>query len=333
MRTPFRRTLGTLSTIPVCPTISHLFWTHLSAGRHQTEATARPWSRSRSRSQRARRRTPFQTVSRTPFLRALWGDLAQGLCSWSQTRRARSRASFKPPPPRTLSPLSEENLHALYKEVMDSTANNARPGSIKRSSSRRSTTAGSDVFQETTRTKGSSSTNAHYRFEVLSADQINIHADPPPRNIQDAIDAIAYAKPSEGRREQLELIIREFQAPCIERARASVGENDFVKILHDALDAMRFDILCLRTNADWNDQLNPNIQHSLQCEIPALQGRSPATTGWQRPTPPPAKRQQQAVGQPYNSPQPSIANGSDPAPTNGLQESVTVLPLAPPHVP
>ena len=236
--------------------------------------------------------------------------------------------------PQGLCPLTEENLHALYKEVMGSTANNARPGSIKRSSSRRSTTAGSDITQETTRTKGSSSSNAHYRFEVLAPAQINIHADPPPKNIQDAIDAIVYGNPPRGRREQLELIAREFQARCIERTRASVGENDFVKILHDALDAMRFDILCFRTNADWNDQLKPKIQHS-----PYNVGLLRSKGGRKQQkiddplTPPPAKRQQQAVSQPYISPQPSIANGSDPPPANGPQESVAVLPLAPPHVP
>lgn len=235
--------------------------------------------------------------------------------------------------PRGLHPLSEENLHSLYEELMDSKANNARHGSIKWSSSRRSTTAGSDVTQETTRTKGSSRTYAHYRFEVLAPAQINIHADPPPKNIQDTIDAIVHAKPPKKRREQLELIAREFQARCIERARASVGKNDFVKILYDALDAMRFDILCLRTNADWNGQLKPKIQHS-----PYNVGSLRSKGGHEQQqvddaSTPPAKRQHQAIGQPYVSPLPSMANGSDPPPANGPQESVIVLSLAPPHVP
>lgn len=228
-----------------------------------------------------------------------------------------------------LPPLSEEDLHALYKEVMDSTANNVQPTSIKRSSSRRSTTAGSDVTQETTRTKGFSSTNAHYRFEILAPAQINIHADPPPKNIQDAIDAIVYAKPPEGRREQLEPIVREFQARCIEKARASVGENDFVKILHDTFDAMHFDILCLRTNADWNDQLKPKIQHS-PFNVSSLRSKG----GCQQQQvddasiPPPAKRQQQSGGQPYISPQSSMTNGFHPPPANRPQESTTIFPLA-----
>ena len=233
-----------------------------------------------------------------------------------------------------LSPLSDEDLHSLYEEVMDSTANNARPGSIKRSSSRRSTTAGSNVTQETTRTKGSSSTNAHYRFEVLAPAQINIHADPPPKNIQDAIDAIVLAIPPEGRREQLERIAREFQTRCIERARASVGENDFVKILHDALDAMGFDILCLRTNADWNDRLKPKIQHSpYNVSVLRFKGGRQQQQVEEASAPPPAKRQQQAVGQPYISPQLSLANESDLPPNNGPQEPATVLPLALPLVP
>lgn len=236
--------------------------------------------------------------------------------------------------PREPSPLSEEDLHALYEEVMDSTANNARLGSIKRSSSRRSTTASSNLTQETTRIKGTSSANAYYRFEVLAPAQINIHADPPPKNIQDAIDAIVYPKPSEKRRHQLELIAREFQARCIEKARASVGENDFVKILHDAIDAMHFDILCLRTNADWNDQLKPKIQHS-PYNVASLRfnGGHEQQQFDDASTSPPAKRQQQDVRQPYLSPQSSMANESDPPPANRPQYSVTVDPLAPPHIP
>ena len=61
-------------------------------------------------------------------------------------------------------------------------------------------------------------------------------------------------RPPQGHLEQLELIAQKFQASCIEKARASVGENDFVKLFHDALEAMGFDNLCLRTNVDWDDQ-------------------------------------------------------------------------------
>lgn len=236
--------------------------------------------------------------------------------------------------PQRLSPLSEDDLHALYKEVMNSTADNTRSGSIKRSSSQRSTTTGSYRTQETTKSKGSSSTNAHERFEVLVPSQINIHADPPPQKIQDSIDAIVYATLPDGRREQLELIARDFQARCIEKARASVGENDFVKILHDALDTMRFHSLCLRTNADWNDELKPKIQHS-SFNVGSLRSKG----GRQQQqvdkalTPPPAKRQQQSVGPPYISPQPSMIGGFDPPSANGPQESATMLPLATPLVP
>lgn len=235
---------------------------------------------------------------------------------------------------RDLSPLSEEDLHALYEEVTASPTNLARPRDIKRSSSRHSTTASSNLTRETTRTKGTSSTNAYYRFEVLTPAQINIHADPPPKHIQDAIDAIVHAKPSEKRRNQLELIAREFQDRCIERARASVGENDFVKILHDAIDAMRFDTLCLRTYADWNDQLKPKIQHS-PYNVGSLRfkGGHEQQQVDDNSTSPPAKLQQQAVGQKHLSPPPSMANISDPPPANRPQYSVTADLLAPSYIP
>ena len=226
--------------------------------------------------------------------------------------------------PRELSPLSEKDLHALYEEVMNSTANNTRPENIRRSSSRRSTVAGSDITHETTRSKSSSSTNAHYRFKVLAPAQINVHADPPPKHIQNAIDAIVYAKSPEGRRKQLEPIVQEFQARCIERARASVGKNDFVKIFHDALDAMRFDNLCLRTNADWNDQLKPRKQYS-PYNVGSLRFKG--------------DRQQQLVddasilppAKPYISPQSSMARSDSPL-TTGRQESA-MLSFASSHVP
>lgn len=226
--------------------------------------------------------------------------------------------------------LSEKNLQ-LHNKNMDNAVNSSRAESIKRSSSQRSLSRHSNTASDRTQgTKGSASTNAHYRFKILHPALINVHADPPPKDIQDAIDAIIEAKPPEGRRKQLEPIFQVFQARCAEKTRASVGENDFVKIFHDALDSMSFNNLCLRTNADWQEQLKPKIQHS-RFNVAALHSKA----GCQQQqidnasAPPPAKRQQQIAGQTYISPEPSMANESDPPPINELQESNKMPPPAP----
>lgn len=158
--------------------------------------------------------------------------------------------------------LSERNLR-LHNRSIDDAVNSSWDGSIKRSLSQRSLSRHSNTASDGTQgTKSSASTNAHYRFKILRPALINVHADPPARSIQDAIDVIVEAEPPEGRQEQLEPISQVFQARCAEKTRASVGENDYVKIIHDALDAMSFNNLCLRTNADWQEHLKPKIQHS-----------------------------------------------------------------------
>ena len=214
--------------------------------------------------------------------------------------------------------LSEKNLQ-LFNGEMDSAANDSLSGSIKRSSSQLSLSQRSNV-------KSSSSTNHQYRFRVLAPAQIKIHADPPPKNIQDAIDAIVNAKPPEGRREKLEFISQEFQASCIKNVRTSVSEGYFVRILRDALVALGYDILCVDENADWLGQLKPKIQtYTNTVGSLRFMGGSRQQKVGDGSAPPPAKRQQQSAGQPYISPQASTVN--EP------QESGTVVPLGPPPVP
>lgn len=226
--------------------------------------------------------------------------------------------------PRELPPpeheLSKKNLR-LHNKMMDDAVNSSRPGSIKRSSSQRSLSRRSNTATDGTQgTKGSPSTNAHYRFELLSPAQINVHADPPRKVIQDAIDAIVKANPPKGRREQLKPIYQVFQACCTEKAGASVGENDFVKIFHDALDSMSFGNICLRTNADWQEQLKPKIQHS-RFNVGSLRSKA----GWDEnaSAPPAAKRRQQTAGQTYVSSEPSMTSG--PQESNIMPPPATIL--------
>ncbi|KAL8719545.1 MAG: hypothetical protein Q9225_003466, partial [Loekoesia sp. 1 TL-2023] len=224
------------------------------------------------------------------------------------------------------SPLSEEDLNALYKEVMDFAANDARPKSVKRSSSRRSATTGSEGTQRP------SSTTAHYRFKILAPAQVIVHAD-PPNDIQDAFNAIVKAEPPNGRREQLKPMSHTFQAGCTKLVRTSTGENDFVSLLHDLIKSMSSgDLysLCFRTNADWQEQLKPKTQRSRVNvgKLLSMAGNKQQEVGGAS-TPPSPKRQQQSPSQPYISPQSSTAN---PTPGNGQQKSGTMPPPAQPAI-
>lgn len=206
--------------------------------------------------------------------------------------------------------LSEANLR-LFNKNIDASSGSSLPESIKRSSSQRS-------ISTTQATKVSSHTNHYYRNKVLRPCQINIHSPPPPKRIHDAIRAIVDAELPEGRREQLVPIVQEFLASCIENTSASVSENDFVKIFHNAICLMRFKKLSLRTNADWNDQLKPVVLHS-RYNMDSLTAE--ATRHQQQVSnsaPPPPKRHQQATGRPYIPTQPSGVEGSDslPPPAN-----------------
>jgi hypothetical protein len=233
--------------------------------------------------------------------------------------------------PRTLHPehaeLSETNL--ILFEEMDGAVDNTRPGSIKRSSSRRSIAGASDTTQETTRTQRSSGTSAFYRFTHLATAQVYIHTN-PSKDIQDAIDAIIKAEPTKERRAQLKPISQALHDGCTKAARAAVGEDDFVRHFHTALKAMGRNNLCLREKADWQEDLKPKIQRS-RINLDFLIDSGFIDGGQDQEindasAPPPPKRQQQSVGQAYISPNSSIANASYPTPAKGPLESSTMPP-------
>ncbi|KAL8706818.1 MAG: hypothetical protein Q9225_007910 [Loekoesia sp. 1 TL-2023] len=197
------------------------------------------------------------------------------------------------------SDLSEANLRLFNKE-MNASDSSSRPGSNKRSSSRQSVSA-----SEKTKTS-SSSTNHRYRHEVLKAHQINIHAAAPSNQIHNAIRAIVGAPPPPRRQEQLEPIVQKFLARCIETAEAAVTENEFVKILHDAISLMKLDGLSLRTNAD-----SKAAGQQQQVDDSA---------------PPPSKRYQQATSQPSSPTQPSTAGIPNHPSANRPQEPNEIPP-------
>jgi hypothetical protein len=230
-----------------------------------------------------------------------------------------------PPPEHEL---SEQNLRIFNGEEMDDAANNARPKGNKRSSSRPSTRAASDVTQETARTQRSSNTTAYYRFAHLKSAQVYVHTD-PPEDIQKAIHAIIKAEPPEGRRDKLKTISQILHKGCTKTARAAVGEDDFVNLFHNTLMAMSPENLCLREKADWQEELKPKILRS-RFNLDFLTGFDFMAGDQQQEaddaSAPLRKRQQQSANQIYISPQSSMADRFDPTPANRSQKLATMPP-------
>jgi hypothetical protein len=264
--------------------------------------------------------TPPASISTPSATKRKYGQESEAEAEADQPEDARPPKQRRKSSPSRLA-LSEENLQSLNRS-MNVAAGNSQPGSIKRS--------WSQFSSSTQATKSSSSTNAHYRFKILQPAQLNLHVD-PPTHIQDTISAVAHAKPPEGRREQLLPIAQKFQARCVETVRASVGENDFVKIFHDMLDLMGYSKLCLRTNADWDAQLKPSIQHS-RFNVGSLRPKA-GDRQQQRDDallPPSPANEQPATDQQHMPTQSSTANEPNPPPANGPQ---CASEMPPPAVP
>jgi hypothetical protein len=95
----------------------------------------------------------------------------------------------------------EINLRQFNGEEMNSASDITPTGSIKRTSSRRSMTASTDVTQDTGSVppQRSSGSTAHYRYDHLVAAEVHIHDLSPQADIQARIDGIIKAKVSEER--------------------------------------------------------------------------------------------------------------------------------------
>jgi hypothetical protein len=150
--------------------------------------------------------------------------------------------------PPTKLELSEKNLQKF---------NNA--SALKRCSSRRSIAALSEP--DTVRSQRSSNSTANYRYKHLADAEVYIHTD-APANIQAAIDAVVKAEVSKERHTQLRTIAQELCDACKKLVKAAVGEDDFVKLFLDALEAMGHNNLCLRAKADWREEIKPTIPRS-----------------------------------------------------------------------
>ncbi|KAM3078415.1 hypothetical protein ACMFMG_006295 [Clarireedia jacksonii] len=174
----------------------------------------------------------------------------------SRTSTPRKQVAKQTRRKRSADPLSESNLR-LWDEV-DRAANSHGPASTKRSlSSRYSITSDS----ETSRSQRSSGSFAVYRFTHLKKARVYIHVK-LPENIQDTVDAIINADPSDERRKYLKVVSQNFSDGCTEAARAAVGEDDFIHHFTTLLQAIQPSSLCFREKADWQEDLKPKIAQS-----------------------------------------------------------------------
>ena len=211
--------------------------------------------------------------------------------------------------------LSEENLR-LFNGDMDGVPN--RPGSIKRTSSRRSIVEPSEA--ESFRSQRSSNTTAHYRYKHLKNADIYIHVD-PPGNIRAAIDDIVNAELSDDRHAILRDKAKIFWKRCKEIVRAAAGEGDFVHLFHTIAEEMSPSNLIFREEADWRVELKPKIQQldanwNFLSNFNAIGSDEQQEVGDDSAQPPPPKRHLQSAGRLYISPRNSQTSSLDTPPDN-----------------
>lgn len=221
--------------------------------------------------------------------------------------------------------LSKENLR-IFNKMND---NNTPPGSIKRTSSRRSIVSPSEV--DSSRSQRSSNTTAHYRYKHLANANLCIHVD-PPEEIQAAIDNIVNAESSERRCIILRHNAKNFWKKCKEMVRAAAGEDDFVHLFYTTAEDFSPSDLVFREKADWREDLKPTIQQS-NANLSFLSDFNAIGSHKQQgfddtPILPLSKRLQQSAGYRYISPQSSRNDSLDSAPDNGPPESNVMPPPA-----
>ena len=214
--------------------------------------------------------------------------------------------------PPLLSGESEEDIRTLYKEVMNSVANNA--STLKRTSSRVSIILSET---DTVQSQRSSNTTAHYRYKHLEDANVYIHID-PPEDIQAVIDDIINAEPSQDCHTMLRDKAKRFSKRCKEMVRAAAGEDDFVHLFYNVIEDISPDNLTSREKANWRVELKPIVQQSDEnlsflSDFDAM-GNDEQEEVEDALALPPSKRHQQSTGCLYISPQNSQIPSSESQP-------------------
>lgn len=226
-------------------------------------------------------------------------------------------ASEQPQEPRLLSEKESQSLQSVYKNVMERESNK----SLKRASSRGSIAQSGTGSDQTQR---SAISNATYRRLTLAAVNIHFHVKPPDTVIT-TIKAIVNAELPEQRRDELDVVAKEFHDGCLKNVRAQTGEDDFLDPLHTAIKALGLKKICIREKAAWRLELKPIIQQQQRWSssfVAGLQQREVDDASAPLP-----KRQQQCNNE-YMSPESSMTSATTPS-AKDLQESI----MKPPAVP
>ncbi|EXJ82237.1 hypothetical protein A1O3_06050 [Capronia epimyces CBS 606.96] len=142
-------------------------------------------------------------------------------------------------------PLSEQDLEALYKEVMDAAANRSRP--LKR------TLASEEI---TYRSKSSSSTQFFYRTYHLRDVGIQVYTEPPDY-IEAAVNSIANTEVSKQRRAEVSGIARKLHDDWVILIQSGCGEDCGLHPLYGALRTLSPKSLISIDKAAWREELKP----------------------------------------------------------------------------
>lgn len=168
----------------------------------------------------------------------------------------------------------------------------------------------------TDQTQPSSSTNFVYRRKNLASVKIRFHADPAD-GIEATIKGIVNAQVSHRRRAELRVIAQNFRNRCLSNVRAETGEDDFLRPLYTAIEALGLESLRVREKAPWRWELKPVVRHQSYFNLNFL-AREPHIEA-DDPLALPRKRQQQATNENYISPEASQTIIPTP-PANNAQE-------------
>jgi hypothetical protein len=158
--------------------------------------------------------------------------------------------------------LSEANLRGFNEEEMDAAANSPASGT-KQFFSQRLTPGPSGRTPNTAQSPSSAPrTTTYYRCTHLVSASVFIHTD-PPKDIQEAADAIVKAVPSEKRRDQLKAISQVFHDNFTTLVTYPAYEDDYIQPLLNAIIAMgpTGKLSCLQ-KSNWREELKPKIGQS-----------------------------------------------------------------------
>ena len=162
--------------------------------------------------------------------------------------------------PPSLSQESSELLREIYTEVMEVVSGSK---SLKRKMSRRSMSQSRETDSAapssetgTERTKSFAIANAKYRFTILKAADVRFFTK-LPSDVEAVVEPIIGSEIPEHRHAKLREIAAELFDRGMQDVTAHVSKKNFVSLLHNALNALKFDNVLLPWKVGWKKELGP----------------------------------------------------------------------------